>query len=191
MKKGIIGIVVVLLFLFVGLFIFNRQQGIYLADSVVVPSITPLPQPRIAGEATSIDGVKKLTMKITPQEGGSASYAFLIADEEGEYTLFETTGKENSYSVPSNSWSPDARYVFLTDTSITPQSVYVFKVSGEPFANGEQYLRVTDLFTERFPERTFVEATGWDSRGLVHIKTDGPSFWFDADSSSFIQLAAR
>lgn len=195
--KKSVGIVVILgVSLLGGLFVFNRQQGIFLGETLEVPSITPIPKPTISGEATSIDGTKKLTMRTLKKEEDMVSYTFLITDEK-EYSIFSTDAKENAFVVPSNSWSPDTRHVFLIDTTSLPEQILVFNASGEPFADGKHFLNVTELFVAKGFVYIVDTATGWDSRGLLHIRTKnqddskGPSFWFDVDSRSFIQLAAR
>lgn len=196
-KKGIGIILVFSLILLAGLFVFNRQQGVFLGDSIEVPTITPIPQPKVSGEAKSIDGKKTVIMQTLQQSDGMAFYTFLISDEEREYSIFTSNSKKNAFSVPSNSWSPDGTYIFLIDGTTLPQQILVFKSSGEPFSDGQKYLNVTELFGERITQYRLDTATGWDSRGLLHIRTKnqdgskGSSFWFDVDSRSFIQLAAR
>ncbi|HSA84201.1 MAG TPA: hypothetical protein VLF20_04955 [Patescibacteria group bacterium] len=196
-KKAIILIAVFVVGLFGALFLFNRQQGVYLGESVVVPTITPVPKPKISGVAYAIDGSKEFSMQTTQLEDDVVSYIFLIADDEQEYILFETEDANNMYTVPSNSWSPDARYIFLIRKVSQSPEILVFNASGETFVDGIKYLDVTKLFLEKFSDMHVADATGWDSRGLLHIRsenqdgTKGPSFWFDVDSRGFIQLAAR
>lgn len=196
-KKGV-GIVLILgFFVLLGLFVFNRQQGIFLGESIEVPTITPIPQPKVSGEAKSIDGKKSLVMQTLQQADNMISYTFFISDEEQEYSIFTISDKKNAFVVPSNSWSPDSVFVFLINAAKIQQQILVFKSSGEDFSNGQQYLNVTELFGDKISQYQLDTATGWDSRGLLHIKTKnqdgsrGPSFWFDVDSRSFIQLAAR
>lgn len=183
--------------LLVGVILFHKPSGIFLGDSIEVPSITPVPKERIADESTSIDGIKKLTMRTIKQDDAMVSYTFLINDGEKEFTLFKATAKEGTFVVPSNSWSPDSMYVFLIDTASLPEQIYVFKASGESFSDEQQYLNVTELFSASKQQHIVDTATGWDSRGLLHIRTKnqddsrGPSYWFDVYSRSFIQLAAR
>lgn len=195
MKKIIV--VCLVLGLLAGIIIFNKPKGVFKGESITLPSVTPVPQQVTSGEAKSIDGAKSFLMRTIAQGEGIVSYTFLIVDEEQEYRLFSTDDKEDTYMIPANSWSPDGMYVFLIDVSSLPQSILVFKSSGEAFSDGKQYLDVTDLFAARGIQYVLDTATGWDSRGLLHIRTKnqddtkGPSYWFDVDSRSFIQLAAR
>ncbi len=195
MKKVII--ISLFLGLLVGIIIFNRQQGVFMGESITMPSVTPTQVPPASVEATSIEGKMKLIMRGSPLENGLITYSFFIADGEQEYSIFTKDAKKNALVVPSNSWSPDSTYVFLIDTTSLPEEVLVFKASGEAFADEETYLNVTELFVASKREHILDTATGWDSRGLLHLRTKnqdeskGPSYWFDVDSRSFIELSAR
>jgi hypothetical protein len=195
MKKIIIGcFIIVFLALII---IFNRQQGVFMGESIVVPSVTPTQSPPAVVEASSIEGKMKLIMRTIPKEDGLFSYTFFVFDGEREYSIFTKDAKKNAFVVPSNSWSPDGSFVFIIDTSSLHEQVLVFNASGETFGEEEKYLNVTELFTSSNQQQIFDTATGWDSRGLLHLRTQnpdgtkGPSYWFDVDSRTFIQLAAR
>lgn len=198
-KKGVGIILAVGIFLLIGLFVFNRQQGIFMGESMAVPqtTITPTDMPAAPVEALSIDGKMKVIMRTTPKEDEIVSYSFFIFDGEKEYSIFSTDAKKHAFVVPSNSWSPDGSYVFLINTTSLPEQILVFKASGEAFADGKVFLDVTQLFAANNQQHILDTATGWDSRGLLHIKTKnqddtkGASYWFDVYSRSFIQLAAR
>jgi hypothetical protein len=195
MKKIIVGCFI--LGLFAVIIIFNRQQGVFMGESIKVPSVTPTQIPPAPREASSIEGKMKLIMRTSPKEDGFLTYTFFIFDGEKEYSIFTKDAKKNVFVVPSNSWSPDGSYVFLIDTTSVPEQVLIFNASGEAFADGEMYLDVTALFAVSKKEHIFDTATGWDSRGLLHLRTKnqdgtkGPSYWFDVDSRTFIELSAR
>lgn len=195
MKKIIIGSL--LLGLFVGILFFLIPR-VASKEEIVEPfKITPTPKPTTTGEASSIEGTKKLTMKTQVQADGLVTYSFLVFDGEKEFVLFTKDAKLNTFVIPENSWSPDSMYLFLIDTVSVPKQVLIFKASGEHFGDEEAYLNVTELFVKSKPQHILDIATGWDSRGLLHFRTKnqngtkGPSYWFDVDSKSFIQLAAR
>jgi hypothetical protein len=195
MKKVII--VCFILVLLAVIIIFNRQQGVFMGESIAVPSVTPTQVPAAPVEASSIDGKMKLIMRTSLTEDSLVSYTFFIFDGEKEYSIFTKDAKKNAFVVPSNSWSPEGSYIFIIDTSLVPEEVLVFKASGEVFGEAETNLNVTELFAESKKEHILDTATGWDSRGLLHLRTKnedgtkGPSYWFDIDSRSFIELAAR
>lgn len=191
---------IVLIFLFlgilVGLWYFGKSYVASKDLSNQEPLATSTPAQTQSTEAKSIDGKLTFFMKVRPQSEKLSSYNFSIDNGEKEYTVFSIGATPDSFVMPQNSWSPDGTYVFLIEKTTIP-SVYVFQASGESFGEEQNYLNVTDLFTQKFPEKRLAKATGWDSRGLLHIRsqnsdnTQGPSYWFDVDSRTFIQLAAR
>lgn len=170
-----------------------------MGESITLPSsmITPTETPAPPSEAISIEGKMKIIMRTTPRDDGLVGYSFFVFDGEKEYGIFSKDAKKHAFVVPSNSWSPDGSFVFLIDTTSQPEQILVFKASGEAFTDGKTYLDVTELFASNNLQHILDTATGWDSRGLLHIKTKnqddtkGASYWFDVDSRSFIQLAAR
>ncbi len=126
-------------------------------------------------EVKNLDGSKKLLLV-----DGTSVYVF---DNKGKRLLFTGT----NLTLPNNSWAPNDTYVFLKQTA--PTVTYLaFKTSGEQFAANTPYVDIGVLFAERLPERKLRDATGWDGPGLIHIQSDGPSFWFDVTSQTFIQL---
>jgi len=191
--KKIIVLISLLLGVLVGLLIFSKSDE--KTQSITNATYdTPTPEPKLS-ETKSIDGKIKLVMQSNLQDDGLVLYAFTVLDEKGERTIFTKTAKPDAFALPQNSWSPSSTFVFIVENDpLTPQ-VLVFNSSGENFSETEKYINVTTLFQNKQQNYEFVEATGWDSRGLLHIKTKktdgakGPNFWFDVDSRSFIQLA--
>ncbi len=144
----------------------------------------------------NLDATKQLIMMEDP-EGDSTVYTFFVADGVGanRQVLFARTAAAGvSMSVPANSWSPDSRFVFLKEESVGT-GYLVFRSSGEAFADSTQFIDVLSLFTSKLPEYELTDITGWAGDGLLLVKTktvsgvNGPSFWFDVSSRSFLQLA--
>lgn len=161
---------VILLLVTIAFFITKKTE------QAAVPSVSPIAAlatvPKEV-EVKNLDGSKKL---ILTNEGN-----VFISDEKGKRLLYAGS----NLSLPQNAWAPDDMYVFLKQND----TFLVFKTSGEAFANGEQYLDVVSLFGEKLPDLTLRDATGWDGVGLIHVKSDKSSFWFDVASKSFLQLA--
>lgn len=165
----------------------------------VTPTITPLPLPKITSQI-SPDGTKKVIMKTVYNDESSKTYVFSTADDSGdnEQTVFKKTLENTKkLAIPFNIWSPDNKYFFVTEKTTDDKTlgVFAFKALGEPFASGENYLDVTDLFKNRATGNNFKEATGWASETLIIINTTnsnsekGPSYWFEVPSKAILQLA--
>jgi hypothetical protein len=148
----------------------------------------------------SPDGIKKVVMKITQNPDNTNAYSFSVVDvgssiETQIFTWILDSSK--NMLTPFNTWSPDDQYFFVEQNTGGPKSVFVFKVNGSPFANGSNYLDVTDLFTKANTGNNFDEATGWASGTLIIINTintdgtKGPSYWFEVPSQSVIQLSTE
>lgn len=160
----------------------------------ILPFSSPTPTPIPETDVRSSDGTLKLIMRTKTMEDKSTSYSFFTASisSKEEKPLFKkTVAAGNSMLLSSNSWSPDNKLVFLRENEGSSFNILVFKVSGEPFSNGQQYLSVVPLFVQRKTEYSLTEVTGWDSETLLHVRTTGPSYWFDVNSLAFLQLARR
>lgn len=118
-------------------------------------------------EVKNLDGKKKLILV------DNAVYV-----DEGAGRRFFYSGE--NISLPQNAWAPNDAYVFIKQGG----TFLVFKTT-----SGEQLADIAALFAEKLPDRVFGDATGWDGVGLVHVTSDGPSYWFDVASTSFLQLA--
>jgi len=148
----------------------------------------------------SPDGTKEVVMKITQNPDNTKTYNFSVVDVA---SLIEThiftwiLDPLKSMLIPFNTWSSDDQYFFVQQNTASTKSVFVFKINGSPFANGSNYLDVTDLFAKANTGNNFDEATGWASGTLIiinTIKTDGtkgPSYWFEVPSQSVIQLSTQ
>lgn len=145
------------------------------------------------------DGTAQLIMRKANQKDGSILYSFFVANSSSkiERTLFtKNIPTSDTMIIPANTWSPDNKYVFLRENNSNPFNIFVFKASGETFADEEQYLDLTALFEKRNLPYTMADVTGWDSETLLHVHTTakeknsrGPSFWFDVTDRAFLQLA--
>lgn len=184
----------------------NKVRNTFLASATYTPTTpTPTILPSAKEEVISSDspdGKKKLTLKKI-REGSLTAYSVFTSDipevaSPSEVLIYEATiDSSQRLSIPYNTWSPDDAYVFLQEDSQAGRDYYVFSSTGGSFANGEQYLHIRDLFTKGRPEFTLTEVTGWAAPYLLIVNTittdgtEGPSFWFDLSSQSFIQLSTR
>ena len=150
-------------------------------------------------EVRSLDGMMTLTMRGESQEDQSHTYSFGVTnisgknEEKTERLIFSRTmGPGGEMAIPQNSWSPDNKYVLLQEKDESGQiSFLALKTSGEPFKNGEQYVNVSALFSQKKTGLLLRDVTGWASATLVNITTDkngakkGPAYWFDINSRAF------
>lgn len=144
------------------------------------------------------DGTMKLIMHSERQTDGSTIYTFFISDIDGgnkKLIFTKTAPKDMSMAIHHNSFSPDNKLVLIEEHNGTAINYFVLKASGEPFANGQQYLDIRDLYTEKKIQYTFDDVTGWAGPTLAIVRTKkednsrGPAFWFVTDSRAFLQLA--
>ena len=174
----------------------NHQQLRIVTPLVTTqePTVTPTPAVNTTMQI-SPDGTKNVVMKTTHNKDGTATYAVSSANGAGEkenLIYSETLPSTQNISIPFNTWSPDDKYFFTKKNNDT---VLVFKASGEAFADGVQYLDLTDLFKKRGTGNNYAEATGWASETLIIVNTTkedntkGPSYWFEVPTKAIIQLA--
>ena len=174
---------------------------VVLGKSSQVPKSLLLPSPTPALQVTNVDspdGTEKLTMQ-TQKGEKSTTYIFYISNIQNQTKtlLFSRYLSDGIMEIPLNTFSPDNKYVFLTQTTNGVSDYLVFKATGSPFSNGQNYLDVASLYAGRKINYLFDQVTGWDSPTLLHVYTNidqamkGPAFWFDVESQSFIQLARR
>lgn len=158
------------------------------------PTTAPIP-PESTVMQISPDGTRNVVMKTTHNKDETATYAVFSANGAGEkrnLIYAQTLSRGESMSIPFNTWSPDNNYFFIKKNNDT---VLAFKASGEAFADGSQYLDVTDIFKKRGTGYNYADATGWASETLIIVNTTkedntkGPSYWFEVPSKAVIQLA--
>jgi len=150
-------------------------------------------------EVKTPDGSLKLVMHVDTKNR-TKTYTFTVSDINGNnaHPVLTKTITSGDMSLPVNSWSPDNKYVFIQDNENGINGILVLKASGESFANGQQYLDVTSLFSQHITNYSFQEATGWAAPGLLIVETTdnntgtrGVSYWFEISSQGFIQLASH
>ena len=94
-------------------------------------------------------------------------------------------------------FSSDDKYLFLKETTGNQITYFVLTASGLPVTKDAQTVDFSSLFTAKYPDYVITDATGWAAPTLVVINTNktdgkvGPSFWFDVQTKSFIQLSER
>lgn len=160
---------------------------------ILIKPIAPTPTVKNT-EVHSADGEMNLIMQTQKQSDDSTTYSFFTSDITGnnKKVIFEkTVGAGVSMEMLQNSWSPDNKYVFLRENKPDSFNIFVFKASGENFADGQQYLDVISLFIQHKVRYLLSDVTGWDSPTLLHVVTSGPSYWFDITTGAFLQLARR
>jgi len=168
------------------------------ANLSATPSPSPVPDGKeaIVSTVTSLTGEKKLILKNTVhKKEQTQDYALFNADFS-DPIFTKTVSLAEFISIPRNSWAPEEKYVFIEKTNANGQKDYlVFQASGKPFAKGEAYFDVKELFALKKNNYTFKEATGWASPTLLIFTTlkedgsKGSSFWFEVPSQAFLQLA--
>lgn len=189
------------LFIVAGMKYYQPQNRVVSAIPITVedPAPTTIPEQETVVSQTSSDGTKKLIMKTVSDKNTTKTYVFFTSDGTGENSQMifkKTLDAEKSMTIPFNTWSPDNKYFFLQEEG-EENSVLVFNSSGEPFANQEKYLDVTDLFRKSGNKNNFKEATGWASENLIVFTTTtqegivGPSYWFEVPSKAIIQLSLQ
>lgn len=174
---------------------FNRSKIVSIPK--FVPVITPAPaKPTLV---VAPDGKKTLSMKLTKTDNGVVQ-SFSMAEKDTNIfsdVFSKTVGNGSTISIPFNTFSPDDKYFFLKETNGTAQNYFVLASSGSPIATDSQTLSVSDLFAKKVPDYELKEVTGWADPTLLVVNTDkkdgsqGPSFWFDLSTKSFILLSRR
>jgi hypothetical protein len=163
-----------------------------------IPTAIP-PAPIETTKMDSPDGSKTLIMQKQPT-ASTTDYSFLISNQSDNSEKSVLTKKENAannITIPYNSWSPDNVYFFLKESTPGLTNYYVSHTSGQTFPGNSQSINIQDLFVKKITQYTLAEITGWAAPNLLIVNTkttqgeQGPSFWFDLPSQSFIQLSTR
>lgn len=163
------------------------------SDTVSIQSEVSEAPITTTNEVHSPDGEMNLIMeKVT--EGEVSKYSFFVSGipTNDRKLFFEKTLLTGFVmQISPNAWSPDNKYLFLKQSGADSVSYFVFNASGEVFSDEEQYIDVAPLFATRNTGYILSDITGWDSETLLHVFTNGPSYWFEVPSKSIIQLASR
>lgn len=176
-------------------------SGLSFADTIFpVPTLVPVKEAAYKSEVHSPDGTMKIVLDKVFKSQTSIDHIVTVSKITGtdkKVILTKTFGENQTIQLPQNSFSPDNKYIFLKEKDKDMFSFYVYKVSGELFANGKEYTEVIPLFEDKKYELKLSDVTGWDSNTLLHIFTvkengaAGPSFWFDTENYAFYQLGHR
>jgi len=195
-KRPIKFLILVLLLLSVVaiLFALNPRVKTAQAPTYVPPIVKADPNREIAVES----GDGKLILKMKEEKGKEGmTYIFWVADTSAgtQKELYrKTVPLGTTMAIPLNTFSPDNKYMFLQEVSGESLSYFAGSAAGIPFADGSQFLEFSSMFKAKYPNYKITEATGWGGVGLIIVNTksggsQGPSFWFDVGSKSFIQLS--
>ncbi len=184
--------VVIIVFLF--LFLKNYKDKNLAPLAVQVPnSFTANAEgPSNPVSLISPDGKITVTMKRS-QNKDLVTYTF----NTNNLVYTKDTVKDDVFSIPFNTWSPDNKYFFIKEIDGNKVSFLILNASGVSFKNGSQFINVSDIFREKLPTYSLIDATGWAAGNLLIINSnksdgsEGPSFWFDIPSGTFIQLSNR
>lgn len=177
--------------------------GSWISKNILVKNSKPiliLPKPTPTTQNTDVhspDGTMKVILR-AKEENSMMTYSFFVDDILGKNEKFIFTKNVNpniKMAVPLNSWSPDNKYLFLIENKNGTINALIFKASTESFANNQQYLDIESLFAQHKNKHYVTDVTGWASPTLLYVTTaslednkKGPTFWFDMDSKTFIQL---
>lgn len=169
-------------------FIFSTKTQV--GDKSQTPEIfsTPVPQ---QSDVISPDGTMKLIMT-KKQEDNGIFYSFSVSDKSNKKTevFSKVAALGEIMALHHNSWSPNNKYFMIEDKQGSFTDYLVFKANGESFPTGEKYLNATVLFNGKVKNYNLKSMTGWDDPVLISVRTvNGPHFWFDLTTQSFIQLA--
>lgn len=181
----------------------NRFNPIVYNNPAITSNVAiPTPTPTISNlQVKSSDAKLTLTMQ-SKNLNNMTTYSFFVSSNSAipEKPIFtKTVNSTATMTIPGNSWSADNKYFYLQEDNQGLLSIYLFKATGEPFTDGENYYDVTARFAKLASAYTFLEATGWASETLLVIntvntsdpKTRGVSYWFEAPSTNFIPLATK
>jgi hypothetical protein len=171
----------------------DRKLDPYLLRAAPILYSTPIPIPTVASvlnESTTVyspDGTSKLVMKKQISDS-LVDYSFFTS----QLIFQKTESRSQSLSIPYNTWSPDNKYVFLKEATLSFSNYFVFSADGS-----SQSVDVKSLFNQKVPDYVMTEVTGWAAPYLLIVNTktkqgeQGPSFWLDISTQSFIQLSTH
>jgi hypothetical protein len=183
----------------------HQNQPMHIVTTIpsFVTFATPTPTPVVLPKPTnyswnSSDGEAKINMTTTINADTTKTFTFATINTTTNTTtpLFtKTVVASSNMVIPFNAFSPDDNYVYISEIDGNVTHYFVFKTSGETFADGATYVDVTPLFVAYTAEYALSEVTGWADSSLLIVNTktqdgkQGPSFWFDVSSKSFILLS--
>lgn len=206
LKKSLLTFLIIMFGTVSSLFILTHynqvdKKNIFLTSAAPLLSPAPTIIPQGSTETTAVvspDGTAKLIMEKQLKEG-MVSYTFLTskADNHEQQIFSKIVSNFYNFMIPFNTWSPENKYVFIKESISVGSVYYVFNANGDLFSDNSPYINVTDLFDIKLADYTMTEITGWADPNLLIINTktkqgeQGPSFWFEIPSRSFIQLSTH
>lgn len=164
------------------------------AAPTLIPTAEPTPQVDTT-EQISSDGTKTLKMRTASNANGTKIYTFSTVNDSDKYEqiIYSTPANAaETMSIPFNTWSPDNNYFFILKNDTEGM---VFKASGDPFADGEPYIDITEIFNQQNTNYSIREVTGWTSGSTIIFNTAkpdntiGPSFWFYVPAKQVIYVS--
>lgn len=176
-------------------------------NAIMQPAPSPVPAEVVQAQAStekttdvhSIYGDMNASINETTQGSGNTIYSITTQNikEKGEVVKILDTAYPagTKLTLPANTWSPGSNYIYLKEDTSSSSSFLVFRASGEPFSNGEDYLNASKIFEEKKgSEFTLKDITGWDSDSLLHVKAQDASgksanFWLEIPSGAVIRLS--
>ena len=176
--------------------------AVFFTSAAPLVSLTPTIAKKESIEVVtdvSPDGTSRLMM-IKQQKETNTSYSLLasaVTDSQEKPIFSKTIDHVQNWTIPYNTWSPENNYLFLKESTPTGNNYYVFNTNGNLFPDGAQFINVSELFNLKITDYTLTEITGWADPNLLIINTktkqgqQGPSFWFEIPSRSFIQLSTH
>lgn len=195
MKRWLLVIlIVVVIGAFFGL---SKQSDNGLSSKAQSTNIVEVPADTPLVEATNSEGDLKLVGVSRRAEEGRISYAFKVKDEKKGtdlplYTTIADPG--SSIAIPQNSWSPDYKQVFIKTSGPSGEDYYLFKASGEPYADGKKYIAVGDYWSATNTTNKVNKVSGWAGPDLLMVYTtkedgtEGPAYWFVTSTRKFMQV---
>lgn len=160
-----------------------------------IPTTNPTPIENIEKNETSqqsADGKLTLTMK-SEKRKSSSSFSFVVtnSDTKNPITIYKIDAPIGTiYSIPFNTFSPSGKYVFIKQSANNVDRYLTISMDGK-------LTDVTAKFYEKYSQYKITDMTGWGGINLLVVNTDkkdgsvGPSFWFNLNTNSFIQLNDR
>lgn len=178
-------------------FYYNPSSATPFIPTSTDPTATPTASPTVpektitTSEVRSPDGSMKLTMKKTKNDT-SAIYSLVVSGSETpSVEIYAKTLTAGEISVPLNSWAPDNKHLFIIENDSAEDNYLIFKATGKAFANGESYIDFRSHYSEKMTEYALKDVTGWDAPDLLHVRTNGPAYWFELGSNAFYRLVQR
>lgn len=178
----------------------SRNQSSFSLSAAIptisIPTPTGVSYPMETSSMGSPDRSMNLTMN--KQRGKDATkYTFFTSTPEGiDQNIFaKQLDESESLLIPYNTWSPDNKYVFLKEVTNGLPNYYVMRADGSTLKDYEKYVNIQKLFSERQPDYTIVDVTGWGDPNLIIVNAKSNtenrvvSFWFEVSSQSFILLS--